>query len=301
MSTNNDNIITCANCGKGEENSGDLKACTACKMVKYCNRDCQIAHRPHHKKACKKRAKELHDKALFKQPPPNEDCPICMLPLPEMETGKKYKTCCGKMMCSGCIHAVELRDGGVSLCPFCRTPAPPSPEEMIKLIKKRMELGDAKAIYNLGCYYNNGHNGLPQNRAKALELNIRAAKLGCAASYYNIGNAYCFGIGVERDIKKAYHYFELAAMGGDAQARNNLGCLEASAGNVDRALKHLMIAAGGGIKLSLNMIQDMFKNGGATKKDYTQALRAYQAYLGEIKSPQRDEAATFNEQYYKYC
>ena len=37
----NDN--TCANCSKGgEENSGDLKACTACKLVKYCNRDCQI-------------------------------------------------------------------------------------------------------------------------------------------------------------------------------------------------------------------------------------------------------------------
>ena len=36
----------CANCGEGEESSGDLKACTACKMVKYCNRDCQIAHRP---------------------------------------------------------------------------------------------------------------------------------------------------------------------------------------------------------------------------------------------------------------
>ena len=61
---NNSTLILCANCGKGEECSGDLlKSCTACKMVKYCNRDCQIAHRPQHKKACKKRAAELHDKA----------------------------------------------------------------------------------------------------------------------------------------------------------------------------------------------------------------------------------------------
>ena len=44
------------------------------------------------------------------------------------------------------------------------------------------------------------------------------------------------------------------------------------------------------------MIQEMCKNGVAKKEDYTQALRAYQAYLGEIKNPHRDEAATFNEQ-----
>ena len=39
-----------------------MKACTACNLVKYCNRECQIAHRPLHKRACKKRAAELHDK-----------------------------------------------------------------------------------------------------------------------------------------------------------------------------------------------------------------------------------------------
>ena len=60
MSTATDNnMTTCANCGKGEESTGDLKACTACKMVKYCNRDCQIAHRPQHKTECKKRAAKI--------------------------------------------------------------------------------------------------------------------------------------------------------------------------------------------------------------------------------------------------
>ena len=54
----------CANCGKGEEESINLKKCSACLSVKYCGRECQIAHRPHHKKACKKRAAELHDEKL---------------------------------------------------------------------------------------------------------------------------------------------------------------------------------------------------------------------------------------------
>ena len=82
-------VTSCANCGKGEECAIDLKACTACKMVKYCNRDCQIAHRPQHKKACKKRAKELQDEVLFKQPQ-LKDCPICFLTLPMLPTG----SCC---------------------------------------------------------------------------------------------------------------------------------------------------------------------------------------------------------------
>ena len=73
----------CANCGKGEESSNGLKACTACKLVKYCNRECQIAHWPQHKKQCKKRAAELHDEKLFKQPPLEYgDCPICFQRLP---------------------------------------------------------------------------------------------------------------------------------------------------------------------------------------------------------------------------
>ena len=97
--------IICANCGKGEESSGDLKACTACKMVKYCNRDCQIAHRSQHKKACKKRATELYDKALFKEPPWEEDCPICFLPLPSADQ-VTFESCCGKYICDGCIYAM---------------------------------------------------------------------------------------------------------------------------------------------------------------------------------------------------
>ena len=102
---NIDNNYICASCGKGEEESVSLKNCVACKMVKYCGRDCQKAHRSQHKKECRKRAAELHEEALFKQPPINEDCPICFLRLPSMDTGWKYMSCCGKMLCSGCIHA----------------------------------------------------------------------------------------------------------------------------------------------------------------------------------------------------
>ena len=297
---NTNDITTCANCGKGEESAGDLKACTACKLVKYCNRDCQVAHRPQHKKACKKRAAELHDIKLFKQPPPPEDCPICMLSLPPLHTGSKYKSCCGKRICSGCIIAVEKRDGGVGLCPFCRTPTPTTDEEMIKQYKKRMEIGDASAIYNLGGWYSDGMYGLPQDRAKALELWQQAGELGNTKSYSSIGGAYDNGNGVERDEKKALHYYELAAMAGDSISRLNLGNAEGRKGNYDRALNHFMISVEFGLHESLETIKRMFMNGQAAKDDYAKALQAYQAYLSEIKSPQRDEAAAFNEDYKYY-
>ena len=69
MSTDSNTLsLCCANCGKGEESSGELKLCTACRMVKYCSRDCQKANRRQHKKECKKRAAELHDEELFSKP-----------------------------------------------------------------------------------------------------------------------------------------------------------------------------------------------------------------------------------------
>jgi len=102
-------ISSCANCGKGEENSGDLKVCAACKMVKYCNRECQLAHHPLHKQECKKRAAELHDVKLFKQPPQGDECPICFLPPPPEAGGMRNSICCGQSICGGCVYQESPR------------------------------------------------------------------------------------------------------------------------------------------------------------------------------------------------
>jgi len=75
--------MSCANCGTDEKGEGiSLKACKSCMLVKYCNPTCQRNHWPKHKKPCKQRAAELHDEALFRDPPPKEECPICFLPMP---------------------------------------------------------------------------------------------------------------------------------------------------------------------------------------------------------------------------
>ena len=294
------NLSVCANCGKGEESSNSLKKCAACHMVKYCSRECQIAHRPQHKKACKKRAKELHDEKLFKQPPLREDCPICMIRLPSLYTGRTYMACCGKSICSGCVHGFQSRitKKEHDVCPFCRTPAPATNEEIVKRNEKRIKMNDPVGMSGIGCMYRDGDCGLPQDHAKALEFWHRAGELGCAEAYYSIGYAYYSGRGVEIDKKKAVHYYELAAVRGDVDARHNLGCLEGLAGNDDRALQHFIISARCGSADSLNSIKLMNKNGDATKDDYAKAIKAYQAFLDEIKSKQRDEAAAIRDNRY---
>ena len=61
------------------------------------------------------------DIELFKQPPPPEDCPICFIRLPTLRsTGSRYQECCGKVICSGCVYA--LNKAMDKICPFCRTP-----------------------------------------------------------------------------------------------------------------------------------------------------------------------------------
>ena len=132
-----DTTNTCANCGK--EGSDVTNTCNKCKSVMYCNAACKKRHRHKHKKDCEEHlrraaehAAKLHDEKLFKQPPPKEDCPICMIRLPMLGKGQTYMVCCGKEICNGCIHAFQSRATKEedNKCPFCRTPPPNSNEKI---------------------------------------------------------------------------------------------------------------------------------------------------------------------------
>ena len=178
--------------------------------------------------------------------------------------------------------------GEAKLCPFCRTPYAKSDEEELKRLEKLMEKGNADAFYNL---YAHGIRGLPQNWAKANELYLKAWELGFAEAYYNMGNSYYYGRGVEVEKKKAKHYFEVAAMNGSVTARYNLGCSEKEAGNLQRAYKHFILAAKAGYKQSLDAVKEWYTIGLVTKDEYTDALRGYQKRQDEVKSEMRDKVA----------
>ena len=141
----------CASCGATESSSGSnikLRDCSACKLVKYCGVKCQRNHRLQHKKECKKRAAELHEELLFKQPESTHagDCPICTLPMPIGKTHGMMGCCCTPI-CHGCSHANHKREEAGNLvhtCPFCRCPPPTSISDSsrMSMVSKRVEAND---------------------------------------------------------------------------------------------------------------------------------------------------------------
>ena len=124
-----------------------------------------------------------------------------------------------------------------------------------------------------------------------MKLFLRAGELGRAEGYYCVGLAYIEGRGVEREEAKAKYYYELAAIGGNLDARHNLGAIELEAGNYDNAIKHFMIAAGAGDDESLKAIRRGFLCGHITKDDFEKALRTHKEATDEMKSNQREAAA----------
>jgi len=155
-----------------------------------------------------------------------------------------------------------------------------------------MGSGNAYSFNFLGYAYNNGLRGLAQDYHKANELYLKAGELGCA-------DAYALGSGVEVDIKKTKHYHELAAIAGNVKARHNLGSFEYEAGNIQRAKKHMIIAARAGEKDSLDCIKNGFRRGFITKDEYSNTLRAYHERQNEMKSGQREIAAQVHRVAYK--
>ena len=109
-----------------------------------------------------------------------------------------------------------------------------------------MEAGDAEAFFHMGSDYELGDRGLPQDHNKAMEMWNQGADLGHAGAHHSIADAYLHGKGVEKDDKKAKPHLELDAMGGHEMARYSIGINEYNDGNMNRAMRHFMIAARAG-------------------------------------------------------
>jgi len=213
--TNSSSISKCAACGKGGDN---LKVCTSCEQVSYCNAKCRNSHRSKHKKECKKLAAErkLKDDKLFAEPPTKEDCPICMQPIP-YSVGlcgvyTVYEPCCGKTLCEGCLMEAqeEIDNGNLKpWCAFCRVPNAESNEERLERVHKRMELKDSAAFDWLARVYYNGDLGFSPDVNKALGLWKTAADIGSIQAHHQIAIMYQQSDGVEQNEDKAIHHYEL--------------------------------------------------------------------------------------------
>ena len=281
----------CANCGTAEVDDVVLEECNGCKLVRYCSDKCWEENREQHDEECKKR----HDEMLFTQPDGSSygDCSICLLPLPLNLSKTLLKSCCGKDICFGCEYANLKRERVNELgryphrCPFCRM-LPGSKEENHKSLMKRVEAGDLLTM----CHYANiiYKKG---DLDRAIEYWKKAVDLGdYVEAHSQLGNKYYHGEGVQKDMEKAVYHSEIAAIGGHHLARYNLACIEYENGNLERSVKHYIIAAKLGHENSMKMLWLYYRNriGNITKEDLEATLRSHQAALDATKSPQRKEA-----------
>ncbi len=292
-------IMSCACCGVAAIDDVKLKKCDGgCDLVKYCNDECQNDHREQHEEECKKRLAELRDRDLFTMPDGSDrgECPICCLPLPiQRKSGprNKFMPCCSKRICGGCNYANQKREFEAGLeqrCLFCREPAHKSLQEADKSIMKRVKKNDPAAMCFMGKKCSNeGDHGT------AFKYWTKAAKLGDVDAHFNLSVMYRREHGVEKDAEKEVYHLEEAAIGGHPYARHYLGIEEGSNGRFERAKKHFIIAASLGYHDSLSKLKALYADGHASKEDYADALRAYQAVVEATKSAERKKA----EEYYE--
>lgn len=293
----------CASCGIAEVDALKLMTCTACKLVRYCSVACQKHHRPQHKQACKKRVAELRDDLLFTQPESScyGDCPICFLPMPIDKNERSEMSCCCKAICDGCFYADmprQLKLNGSLLqqqaacpyCPYCRHSVPETLAEFNENKIRRAEANDPAALRAVGyIYHRKGQYD------KAFHYWTKSAGLGNAISHYYLSLMFWKGEGVEKDEKKRVFHLEEAAIAGHPDSRYNLGLIELNDGSTERAVKHFIIAAKLGEEESVQILKEGYEYGIVSKDDFAAALRAHQAAVDAMKSPQREAAAKLSK------
>ena len=251
---------------------------------------------------------------LFVKPDCKEDCPVCLLVLPDF-TRCHYLACCGKVMCLGCFkglvdeqdernEAEKHKSHRPPLCPFCRAPVETSGEERVSRLHSRVyaKPDDCNALAILGFWYSEGkRNIIPQDIEHGIELLLRAIKLGSADACASLGDAYNpllieSGMypGVERNLFRSIHYYEMAAMRGHMKSRFHLGVLNIRFYfDTSITFKHFHIAASQGLDEALKAVQIGYIMGAVTKNEFEATLRENYESKIAVNSIRRKDAEEF--------
>lgn len=303
---------TCACCCR----SGyDLKRCTACKSVWYCDVTCQKDHRKAHKKKCKEIANDLKEGTLLISdieamqsdtpdlwnPPPTKECPICNHALPHrgFMGGHCEVYCCGKDICMACKYFhesftvetnAEREIKGLPeldlTCAFCRAPKG-CKKEGIKYLECRIAKNDPDAMMQMARCYHNGECGLEVNKDASVDLIRRASALGSSEALGRVAYLYLSGIGCEPNEAKAKELMEEAAAYGCLMSRINLGVHAYKSGNPELAAKHWRIGAAHGDEFFRDKLEMLFKDGVVSETEHNASKRAFQKAREEMATEAR--------------
>ncbi|MBR4226798.1 MAG: sel1 repeat family protein [Candidatus Methanomethylophilaceae archaeon] len=96
--------------------------------------------------------------------------------------------------------------------------------EAASVLERAAGMGCADAAAMLGdCHFFG--RGVPEDRAKAIEIYVGAAETGSLPGCYSAGNELLYGRNVAPDYARAYGFLKKAADAGDERAVNSLGIM----------------------------------------------------------------------------
>jgi hypothetical protein len=144
---------------------------------------------------------------------------------------KHLRVCCLKVCCSDCCHRysdMELRGVPMPIlpfkrhvpCPFCKTPAAKSDDELVARLQSHVDKGNPEAMLLLGEWYEAGDYGI-ESTERAEELWELGASLGHSASAWQLACMWDERIesGESARSANALKYMKMAADAGNSEAQ----------------------------------------------------------------------------------
>ncbi len=162
-------------------------------------------------------------------------------------------------------------------------------KKAFELFTEAAEKGQSDAMVQLGFMYDGGMY-VKENKKSAVYWFQKAAEAGNAWGEYLLADCYRIGIGVTRDYKLAFHWYQKAAEQGHAEATCQLGfCYfggEGTVKNYEKAFKYFLNAAKQDVSRAQGMIASCYEYGWGVKRNRSEAIRWY-----EKLAAQNDEYA----------
>jgi TPR repeat protein len=222
------------------------------------------------------------------------DCPICYDNAEDATVdGEKAEQCfeCGQVFCGEC--KLQLL-ANFPNCPNCRAPFNVSVGEKVARILQLLERTPgrhtpkltANAQFELGCWYNSGHNAdlafpveLPRDFVKAAKWYTLAADRGDADAQFKLGVLHANGDGVAQDWTEAARWQKLAAKQGRVEAQFNLALMYDNGNGVKRnfaqAARYYKLAAKQGFAHAQSNLALMYCTGQGVPEDHIEGARWY--------------------------
>ena len=91
--------------------------------------------------------------------------------------------------------------------------------QTIQELKRQAETNDPAALWNVGCAYYNGTNGVSVNYTEALKWYTLAANSGLVDAMGQTAYMYYTGKGTERNHSMAFAWWKKAAIAGDIKSQ----------------------------------------------------------------------------------